>query len=120
MVALPALSVPIRSGKPANEAFCAFEPVPQLLKAACIRGDAKPVLKSTLLVSAIAAAPGRLGQGGRVLVRKLGVEPLVRVLAEGDGPCLVRDVIEQIIDAPAAEPASSQDLAPRAGRPSPA
>jgi phosphoglucosamine mutase len=99
MAALPALSVLIRSHNPANETFRAFEPVPQLLKAGRMPGDGKPVLKSTLLVSAIAAAQGRLGQGGRALVRRSSVEPPIGVLAEGDDPCLVRDVIEEIIEA---------------------
>jgi phosphoglucosamine mutase len=119
--ALPALSVLVRSHKPANETFRAFEAVPQLLKAGRIRGDAKPVLKSTLVESAIAAAQGRLGQGGRALVRKSYVEPLIRVPAEGDDAYLVRDVIEQIIEALPAELASRQDpAAPGTGRPSPA
>ena len=83
--------------------------VRQLVKTARMLGDAKTVLKSTPLVSAIVAARRRRGQGGCVLVRKSGAEPVIRVLAEGDDPYLVHDVIE---------PASSRDPAPRTGRPS--
>ena len=82
---------------------------PQLLKTVRMRGDAKTVLRSTPLVRAIVAAERRLGQGGGALVRKSGTARLARLLAEGDDPHLVRDVIEP-----------SQDPAPRAGRPSPA
>ena len=48
---------------------------------------------------AIAAAEARLGAGGRVLVRKSGTEPLIRVMAEGDDSELVRTVVDQIIEA---------------------
>ena len=99
MAALQALSVLLKSGRPASQTFRAFEPVPQLLKNVRVRGDAKTVLKSSALVSAIAAAEEQLGQGGRVLVRKSGTEPVIRVLAEGDDPDLVRRVVDQIIEA---------------------
>ena len=85
--------------------------VRQLVKTARLRGDAKTVLKSTPLVSATVAARRRPGQGGCVPVRTPGTEPVMGVLAEGDDPSLVPDVIEA---------ASSRDPAPRAGRPSPA
>ena len=48
---------------------------------------------------AIAAAEARLGAGGRILVRKSGTEPLIRVMAEGDDSELVRTVVDQIIEA---------------------
>ena len=41
-------------------------------------------------MAAIAAAEKELGQGGRILVRKSGTEPLIRVMAEGDDSDLVR------------------------------
>jgi phosphoglucosamine mutase len=107
MAALQALSVMIKSGKPASQTFRAFEPVPQLLKNVRIRGDVKTALKSSALMSAIAAGEGQLGQGGRVLVRKSGTEPVIRVLAEGDDPDLVRKVIEQIVEALPLEAATS-------------
>jgi phosphoglucosamine mutase len=84
--------------------------LPQHLKTLRMRAEAKTVLKSTPLMSAILAAQRRLCQGGRALVRKSGTEPVIRVLVECDDPYLVRDVIE---------PASSQGPAPRAGRPRP-
>ena len=36
---------------------------------------------------------------GRVLVRKSGTEPLIRVMAEGDDSALVAKVVEQIVEA---------------------
>ena len=50
-------------------------------------------------IKAIAAAEQKLGKNGRILVRKSGTEPLIRVMAEGDDSELVRTVVDQIIEA---------------------
>jgi phosphoglucosamine mutase len=99
MAALQALGAMIKGGRPASETFRAFEPVPQLLKNVRIRGDAKAVLAETAVKQVIAAAEAQLGAGGRILVRKSGTEPLIRVMAEGDDSDLVRTVVDQIIEA---------------------
>jgi phosphoglucosamine mutase len=98
MAALQALAALIKGGKPASEIFRAFTPVPQLLKNVRV-GDATAALQTQAVVSAIAAAEKKLGKGGRVLVRKSGTEPLIRVMAEGDDSDLVRTVVDQIIEA---------------------
>ena len=51
------------------------------------------------MTRAIAAAEARLGKAGRILVRKSGTEPLIRVMAEGDDSDLVGMVVDQIIEA---------------------
>jgi phosphoglucosamine mutase len=98
MAALQALAALVKSGKPASETFRAFEPVPQLLKNVRV-SDANAALNAAAVVAAIAAAEKKLGTGGRVLVRKSGTEPLIRVMAEGDDSELVRAVVDQIIEA---------------------
>jgi phosphoglucosamine mutase len=45
---------------------------------------------------AIEAAEGRLGAGGRVLVRPSGTEPALRVMVEGDDAALVLELVEVI------------------------
>ena len=99
MAALQALAAMLKAGQPASATFRAFQPVPQLLKNVRIRGDAKATLAEASVKQAIAAAEARLGSGGRILVRKSGTEPLIRVMAEGDNSDLVRSVVEQIIEA---------------------
>src|SRR6185369_4779156 len=79
MAALQALSALIKSRKPASETFRAFEPVPQLLKNVRVR-DATAALEAQAVVAAIAAGEKKLGKGGRILVRKSGTEPLIRVM----------------------------------------
>jgi phosphoglucosamine mutase len=98
MAALQALSTMIKVGRPASETFRAFEPVPQLLKNVRV-GDANAAMAATSVMKAIASAEARLGKNGRILVRKSGTEPLIRVMAEGDDSDLVRTVVDQIIEA---------------------
>ncbi len=98
MAALQALAALIRSSKPASETFRAFQPVPQLLKNVRV-GDANAAINAAAVAAAIAAAEKDLGQGGRILVRKSGTEPLIRVMAEGDDSDLVRIVVDRIIEA---------------------
>jgi phosphoglucosamine mutase len=98
MAALQALAALRKSGRPASETFRAFDPVPQLLKNVRVR-DANAAMSAQSVAAAIAAAEKELGQGGRILVRKSGTEPLIRVMAEGDDSDLVRTVVDRIIEA---------------------
>ena len=98
MAALQALSAMVKIRRPASEAFRAFVPVPQLLKNVRV-SDATAALQAAQVLSAIAAAERKLGKTGRVLVRKSGTEPLIRIMAEGDDSELVRSVVEQIVEA---------------------
>ena len=98
MAALQALSVLIKSKKPASATFRCFEPVPQLLKNVRVQ-DATLALEAKAVVSAIAAGEKKLGKSGRILVRKSGTEPLIRVMAEGDDSDLVKSVVDRIIEA---------------------
>lgn len=98
MAALHALAAMRRKGQRASEAFHAFEPVPQLLKNVRV-GDASSAMAAASVARAIEAAEARLGKAGRILVRKSGTEPLIRVMAEGDDSDLVRTVVDQIVEA---------------------
>jgi len=98
MAALQGLATMARTGKPASETFHAFDPVPQLLKNVRV-ANANAALGAAAVTRAIAAAEAALGKGGRILVRKSGTEPLIRVMAEGDDSELVARVVDQIIEA---------------------
>jgi len=98
MAALQALAVLRKSSMPASQTFRAFDPVPQLLKNVRVH-DANAALNAQSVAAAIAAAEKDLGKSGRVLVRKSGTEPLIRVMAEGDDSDLVRTVVDRIIEA---------------------
>jgi phosphoglucosamine mutase len=47
----------------------------------------------------IADAEGELNGQGRLVIRKSGTEPLIRVMAEGDDEGQVKAVVDRICDA---------------------
>jgi hypothetical protein len=74
-----------------------FDPLPQLLEN--VRFAEKPPLDDAKVKAAIAASEAALGRGGRVLIRKSGTEPLVRVMAEGPTLAAVKSAVGGIVEA---------------------
>src|SRR3546814_3202939 len=70
------------SGKPASKTLSLFKPLPQLLKN--VRFAKGKPLESEGVRQAISAAETRLNGTGRLVIRKSGTEPLIRVMAEGE------------------------------------
>jgi phosphoglucosamine mutase len=97
IAALQVLAVLAQEERPASEAAHLFEPLPQVLENVRFRKGSP--LDAASVKTAIADANARLGAAGRVLVRKSGTEPLIRVMAEGDDEKLVRAVVRQIAGA---------------------
>ena len=97
VAALQVLAALVASGKPASQILRQFEPLPQLLKNVCFNGG-KP-LENAKVKRSIAAAERELEGKGRLLIRKSGTEPLIRVMAEGDDPALVQKVVDDICEA---------------------
>jgi phosphoglucosamine mutase len=97
---LQVLAALVESGKPASETLRQFEPVPQLLKN--VRFEAGAPLEAEAVKQRIAAAEATLNGRGRLVIRKSGTEPLIRVMAEGDDPQLVERLVDDICEAVAA------------------
>jgi len=85
------------SDKPASELLNLFEPLPQLLKS--VRYDGGAPLEADRVKTAIADGEKRLGGAGRLVIRKSGTEPVIRVMAEGEDEALVAEVVEDICEA---------------------
>ena len=83
--------------RPASELLNLFEPLPQLLKSVRFAGGAP--LQSESVKKAIADGEARLGGTGRLVIRKSGTEPVVRVMAEGEDEALVEAVVDEICAA---------------------
>ena len=96
VAALQVLAARGSSGKPASELLHLFDPVPQLLKS--VRFTGKP-LEDAAVKAASAEGEARLNGSGRLLIRKSGTEPVIRVMAEGDDKRLVTAVVEDICAA---------------------
>ncbi|GHD19756.1 phosphoglucosamine mutase [Tianweitania populi] len=95
VAALQVLACIKREGRPASEVCAKFEPVPQVLKNVRFSGG-KP-LESKPVQKMIEDVRSRLGEGGRLVIRPSGTEPLIRVMAEGDDRNLVETVVNDLI-----------------------
>ena len=87
-----------RTGRPASDLVEQFETVPQLLKNVRFATGIRP-LDSAAVQATIAANETRIAGKGRLLIRKSGTEPLIRVMAECEDPALLADVVEDIVAA---------------------
>ena len=95
---LQVLAEMARSGQNASRLVEQFETVPQMLKNVRF-GEGKRPLDAPAVQAAIAGAEVRLNGKGRLLIRKSGTEPLVRVMAECEDEALLRDVVDEIVGA---------------------
>ncbi len=100
VAALQILAVLVQAGKPASEVLHLFDPLPQLLKNVRFAGGAP--LETAAVRDAIATGEARLNGAGRLLIRKSGTEPLIRVMAEGEDIGVVTEVVDDICAAVAA------------------
>ncbi len=94
---LQVLAALIEREKPASELLHLFEPVPQLLKN--VRFAHGQPLDDATVKAAIADAEAKLTGRGRLIIRKSGTEPLIRVMAEGDDLFMVETLVDGICDA---------------------
>ncbi len=94
VAALQVLAELIRSQRPASELGRVFEPYPQVLRNIRLEKGEDP-LAHPEVQSAIAQAEADLKGHGRLLIRKSGTEPLLRLMAEAKDP----QIVERSLDA---------------------
>jgi phosphoglucosamine mutase len=97
VAALQVLAVLKAEDKPVSELCHLFDPLPQLLKN--VRFKKGEPLGEADVKDAIREGEARLGKGGRLVIRKSGTEPLIRVMGEGDDETLLRAVVRDICSA---------------------
>lgn len=97
IAALQVLAVVAVQGKRVSEICNLFETLPQVLKNVRF-ADGDPLVNDHVKQS-VQDGEARLGEKGRVLIRKSGTEPLIRVMAEGDDLSLVESVVDDIVSA---------------------
>ena len=95
--ALQILACVVASGTPVSQVCARFTPLPQVLQNVRY-ADGKP-LEDSRVRRAIEGAKARLGEGGRLVIRPSGTEPVIRVMAEGDDEQLVSRVVGDIVEA---------------------
>jgi phosphoglucosamine mutase len=97
IAALQVLAAIVETGRRASEVCRVFEPLPQLLRNVRF-GKGEP-LDSPTVRRAIADGEARLGTAGRLVIRKSGTEPVIRVMAQGQDETLLASVVDEICEA---------------------
>ena len=97
VAALQVLAVVMKQRRPVSQVCHRFDPLPQVLKN--VRYKKGKPLEHAKVRSAIKSAEQRLnGQGGRLVIRPSGTEPVIRVMGEGDDKFLVEEVVDGIVE----------------------
>ena len=81
----------MRKGKKASELFKNFIPTPQLLENIEVKD--KSIIKSIKCKKAIKIANNLVRGKGRMLVRKSGTEPKIRIMCESENKILLKKCI---------------------------
>ncbi|WP_420142376.1 phosphoglucosamine mutase [Sphingomonas sp.] len=97
IAALQVLAELVISGERAHRLLRQFDPLPQLLKN--VRFSGGQPLDDDAVRTVIAECERELADAGRLVIRKSGTEPLIRVMAEGEDRALVARVVDRICDA---------------------
>jgi phosphoglucosamine mutase len=97
IAALQVLGVLAEDKRPASEAAHIFDPLPQVLQN--VRFAKGAPLSDPRVTARIKDCEQRLNGSGRLIVRKSGTEPVIRVMAEGDDETLVRSVVRELVAA---------------------
>ncbi len=100
--ALQFLAAMVETGDKASTLARIFDPVPQKLVNLRYE-DGKQPLDAGRVQEAIASGEKALGSAGRLLIRKSGTEPLIRVMGEAEDLSLLDKVLDEITEAVRAE-----------------
>ena len=98
LAGLQFLCAMIETGDKASALSAVFETVPQLLKNVRYAPGADPLAAASVEAS-IKGGEAALDGKGRLLIRKSGTEPLIRVMAECEDPDLLNKVVDDIVGA---------------------
>ncbi len=96
IASLQFLAAMVETGKPASALTHVFDPFPQLLKNVRFQADNDPT-ENQRVIAAIRKGETALKERGRLLIRKSGTEPLVRVMGECDDQMLLEKVVDSIV-----------------------
>lgn len=98
LAALQVLALLQKTKAPAHQVLRPFKAYPHKLVNIRV-ADADAALATDKAKAAVATAAAALGARGRVLVRRSGTEPLVRVFVEAESMALVEEVLAPLADA---------------------
>ena len=116
LAALQVLAVLVQDGRPASQVCTVFTALPQTLRSVRFTGPSP--LEAPQVAAAVAEAHALLAGRGRLLIRKSGTEPVIRVMAEAEDEAMVDQVVTGLCDliAEVAHAQSDEAQHARAGR----
>ncbi len=94
VAALQILAAVMEDGRPASAALHLFDPVPQILKNVRFQGG-DPLARAEVKAH-IAQLEKELGAAGRIVVRKSGTEPLLRIMIEGENQASITQMADAL------------------------
>ncbi len=97
IAALQSLAALVIRDRSASEVLGVFESLPQIQENVRFSGGAP--LDDRRVIEAIADGESLLGSDGRLVIRKSGTEPVIRVMAQGDDEALIGNVVRDIVGA---------------------
>ncbi|WGY47818.1 phosphoglucosamine mutase [Vibrio sp. ABG19] len=98
VAALQVLASVVGSDMSLNELAQGMTLYPQVLENVRFSGDTNP-LEAEAVLASVKQVEAELGDKGRVLLRKSGTEPLIRVMVEGEDAALVKASALRIAEA---------------------
>ena len=93
--ALQFLTALVDCGRPASELLNKFEPYPQVIKNIKCSNEID-LLEKKSVKKIISDSEKKLGSDGRLLIRKSGTEPLIRIMVEHFDAKLIEEIVQEI------------------------
>ncbi len=97
LTALMLMESMIESKSPLSKLRSPVKMLPQVL--INVRVEDKSIVKDVAVTAALCSAEAMLGDGGRILLRESGTEPLIRVMTEADNEDLAKEAAELVANA---------------------
>ncbi len=98
MAGLQVMAAMVETGTRASQTLQQFDPCPQLLRNVRYAPGSDP-LEAAHVRTAIREAEAALNGHGRLLIRKSGTEPVIRVMAESEDESLLTSVVSSVVEA---------------------
>ena len=98
LTAIKVMEAVTETKMPLSELAAGMKTYPQKLKNVVVT-DKDETMNCPAVRAAVKAAEEELGENGRVLLRKSGTEPLLRVMVEADSEALCEQKCDEIIEA---------------------
>lgn len=97
ITAIKIMEAYIESKLPASKLSVGFTVYPQITKNVRVT-DKEVVLNDAEIMNAVENVKKELGEDGRILVRKSGTEPVIRVMAEAKEESICNKYVDEIVD----------------------